>query len=295
MLDLMITPIVAGLVILSIHAYLGLHVIAREVIFVDLAFAQIAALGTTVGLLMGIHAGTTPSLLMALGFTLLGALIFSFTRLEDSAVPQEAIIGITYVVASAAVILLAGFTAEGAEHVEETLTGTLIWVGWPAIGQMAAVYAALGAFHYFFRRRFLAVTFAPERASSLYLWDFIFYVTFGIAIAFSVEIAGVLMVFSALVIPAVIGFLFTDRFFHALLLAWGAGTLATVGGIGASFAWDVATGPLLVCSFGAVLILAAVVRLLIPRKPGPRIRVAALEETGPAGGPEHREEVVEGA
>nr|NIP59426.1 metal ABC transporter permease [Gemmatimonadota bacterium]NIR79830.1 metal ABC transporter permease [Gemmatimonadota bacterium]NIT88545.1 metal ABC transporter permease [Gemmatimonadota bacterium]NIU32362.1 metal ABC transporter permease [Gemmatimonadota bacterium]NIU36871.1 metal ABC transporter permease [Gemmatimonadota bacterium] len=127
-LDLMITPIVAALVILSIHAYLGLHVIAREVIFVDLAFAQIAALGTTVGLLMGIEVGSPLSLLGALGFTLIGALLFSFTRLEDSPVPQEAIIGIAYVVASAAVILLAGFTAEGAEHIKETLTGTLIWV-----------------------------------------------------------------------------------------------------------------------------------------------------------------------
>ena len=102
--DLIIPPIVAGLVILAIHAYLGLHVIARGVIFVDLAFAQIAALGTTVGILLGIGHGAG-ELLFALAFTLLGALIFSFTRMEDSAVPQEAIIGITFVVASAAVIL----------------------------------------------------------------------------------------------------------------------------------------------------------------------------------------------
>src|SRR3989304_4565656 len=119
-LDFMIPPIVAALLILSIHAYLGLHVIARQVIFVDLAFAQIAALGTTVALLAGIERGTMASTFFALGATLVGALLFSFTRMEDSAVPQEAIIGIAYVVASAAVILIAGLTAEGAEHIKET-------------------------------------------------------------------------------------------------------------------------------------------------------------------------------
>ncbi len=281
-LDLMITPIVAGLVILSIHAYLGLHVIAREVIFVDLAFAQIAALGTTVGLLMGIEVGSPLSLLGALGFTLIGALLFSFTRLEDSPVPQEAIIGIAYVVASAAVILLAGFTAEGAEHIKETLTGTLIWVGWRQIGIMAAVYVALGIFHWFFRRRLLEVTFAPDRASRLYLWDFIFYVTFGIAISFSVEIAGVLMVFSALVIPAVIAFLFTHRFVPALFLAWASGAVAIVAGVLFSFWWDVATGPLLVCVFGAALIVAALLRLVIRPNPEKEIVVRALREERPA-------------
>lgn len=294
MLDLMITPIVAALVILSIHAYLGLHVIAREIIFIDLAFAQIAALGTTVGVLMGVSVGTTTSLLLALGFTLLGALIFSFTRLEDSPVPQEAIIGITYVVASAAVILLAGFTAEGAEHIKETLTGTLIWVGWPAIWKMAGVYAALGLFHYVFRRKFLQVSFAPDQATHLRLWDFVFYVTFGIAIAFSVEIAGVLMVFSALVIPAVVAFLFTDRFVVALLLAWAAGAVAIVGGILASFWWDVATGPLLVCAFGAMLVLAAVVRPLLGATPGREIQVSSLDRTSPEAGAEPGEALARG-
>lgn len=278
MLDLMIPPVVAALVILSIHAYLGLHVIAREVIFVDLAFAQIAAFGTTLALLFGIEHGTTTSLLFALAATLVGALLFSFTRLEDSAVPQEAIIGISYVVASAAVILLAGLTAEGAEHIKETLTGTLIWVGWPAIAKMAAVYAVVGAFHYALRRYFLAVSFHPEKADKVRLWDFLFYVSFGVVIAFSVEIAGVLMVFSSLVVPAVVAFLFTDRFGVALVIAWISGTVAIVAGIGASFYWDVATGPLLVCAFGAVLVAAVALRPFLGVSPGARIRVKALTD-----------------
>jgi len=279
MIDLMIPPIVAALVILSIHAYLGLHVIAREVIFVDLAFAQIAALGTTVAFLVGFEHGTTLSLTFALGFTLIGALVFSFTRMERSAVPQEAIIGIAFVVASAAVILLAGFTAEGTEHVRETMTGTLIWVDWPTIVEMGAVYTVVGAFHYLLRRRFLEVTFTPERARSVRLWDFLFYASFGIVISYSVEIAGVLMVFSSLVIPAVVAFFFTNLFSRALVLAWAAGTAAVVGGIGASFYWDVATGPLLVCAFGLVLVLAALLRAALGIRPDPRIVVTSLPAT----------------
>jgi len=280
MLDLMIPPIAAALIILSIHAYLGLHVIAREVIFIDLAFAQIAALGTTVALLVGIEPSTTASLLFAFGFTLLGALLFSMTRMERSIVPQEAIIGVSYVVASAAVILLASLTAEGSEHLQETLTGTLIWVGWPAIGKMASVYVAVGLFHYLLRRKFLALTFAPERVGNIRLWDFVFYVTFGIVISLSVEIAGVLMVFTALVIPAVIAFLYTNRFGLALFIAWAAGTAAILSGIGASFYWDLATGPLLVCTFGVTLIIAAIIRPVLGVRPGREIVVASLEQDG---------------
>ncbi len=184
MIDLMIPPIVAALVILSIHAYLGLHVIGREVIFVDLAFAQIAALGTTVAFLLGFDHGTTLSLLFALGFTFGGALVFSVTRMEKSAVPQEAIIGITFVVASAAVILLSGFTAEGTEHLRDTMTGTLIWVDWRTIGSMAGIYAVLGIFHFVLRRKFLTVTFKPERARNIRFWDFLFYASFGIVISY---------------------------------------------------------------------------------------------------------------
>jgi zinc/manganese transport system permease protein len=273
MLDLMIPPVVAALVILSIHAYLGLHVIRREVIFVDLAFAQVAALGTTVALLVGIEMGTTTSLLFAMGATLVGALVFSFTRMEESAVPQEAIIGIVYVVASAAVILLAGLTAEGAEHIKETLTGTLIWVGWDEIVKMAVVYALVGAFHFALRRGFLEVTFHPERSRNVRLWDFLFYLSFGVVISFSVEIAGVLMVFSSLVVPAVIAFFFARSLAAALLIAWGAGAVAILAGIGASFWWDLATGPLLVCAFGGVLVLAALLKPLFGVPAGTRIEL----------------------
>lgn len=287
MVSLILAPLAAALVILAINAYFGLHVIRRGVIFVDLAFAQVAALGGTVAMLLGAEAGTPIGIGFTFLFTLLGALIFSFTRLEDSQVPQEAIIGITYVVASAAVLLLASFTAEGAEHVKETLTGSLIWVTWPTVAKIAGVYALIGLFHYALRGRMLDITFRPDKVKRLRLWDFIFYVTFGIAITFSVNLAGVLLIFSTLVIPATIAFLFVERFGPALLLAWATGAVAVVGGLVVSFSMDIVTGPVLVCAFGLVLILAAIVRAVHPLRSSESVAAEPATDpssTVPAGG-----------
>ncbi|NJD19697.1 MAG: metal ABC transporter permease [Gemmatimonadetes bacterium] len=260
MLELLLPPFFAAMIILLTHAYFGLHVIQREVIFVDLALAQIAALGATVAFMLGAEHGSGLLYAFSFGFTLVGALVFSLTRLKESPVPQEALIGITFVVASAAVILLAGFASEGTEYVKETLTGSLIWVTWPAVLKVAVSYGAIGLFHILLRRTMLAITWAPERVRHLKLWDFVFYATFGIASTSSVQIAGVLMVFSVLVIPAVVAFFYARRFRSALLLAWGSGTVAIVAGLGISFYWDIATGPVLVVSFGAILVLALLFR-----------------------------------
>ena len=260
MIDLLLPPFVTGMIILFTHAYFGLHVIQREVIFVDLALAQIAALGATVAFMLGAAHGSAMGYVFSFGFTLLGALIFSVTRMDDSPVPQEALIGITFVVASAAVILISSFSAEGTEHLRETMTGALIWVTWPTVLKVALSYGAIGLFHYLMRRTMLAITFAPGRIHRLRLWDFVFYATFGVVITSSVQIAGVLMVFSVLVIPAVIAFFFTRSFARALLLAWGSGTVAIVAGLAISFSADVTTGPVLVVCFGAILGVALLLR-----------------------------------
>jgi zinc/manganese transport system permease protein len=253
-------PLAVAIVILLTHAYFGLHIIQREVIFVDLALAQIAALGSTVAFLTGAEHGSIEGYLFAFAFTLLGALIFSVTRMDDSPVPQEALIGITFVVASAAVILLSSFSAEGTEHLRDTMTGALIWVTWPTVFKVAGAYAAIGLFHFVFRRTMLAISFAPYRVKALRTWDFVFYATFGVTITASVQIAGVLMVFSVLVIPAVIAFLYTRDFTRALLIAWGSGLIAIAAGLGLSFRLDITTGPVLVVCFGVILIIAMAFR-----------------------------------
>ena len=285
MLELLLPPFVAAMIILLTHAYLGLHVIQRGVIFVDLALAQIAALGSTVALLIGAEHGSMEAYIFALAFTLLGALIFSFTRVDDSPVPQEALIGITFVVASATVILLSSFSAEGTEHLRETMTGALIWVTWPTVLKVAASYSVIGLFHVVFRRKMLATSFAPHRVQHLRTWDFVFYATFGVIITSSVQIAGVLMVFSALVIPAVIAFFYTRSFQRALLIAWSAGTVAIIAGLTISFSLDVTTGPVLVVCFGLILAIAFAfqgrygIKVTDPKDRG--LRVSMFEESTP--------------
>jgi zinc/manganese transport system permease protein len=175
-------------------------------------------------------------------------------------VPQEALIGITYVVASATVILLSSFSAEGAEHLQETMSGALIWVTWPTVIKVGLSYGAVGLLHYLLREKFLAVSFHEDRVSHVRFWDFIFYATFGTVITSSVQIAGVLMVFSVLVIPAVVAFFYARTFRRALLVAWGTGTVAILAGLGTSFWLDLTTGPVVVCAFGLLLMVALLFR-----------------------------------
>ena len=272
MLELMLPALVAALLLLSLHAYLGIHVIARGIIFVDLAIAQMAALGWTAAVFAGFEAGSTGAYLIGLLATLFAAGLFSVTRMGHPYITQEAIIGIVFVVASAATILLASQAPRGAEHVEELLTGSLLWVTWPKIARIGIVYAGLGVAHWLLRRRFLTISLEPELAKSagwsIKGWDLLFYALFGVMVTLSVDVAGVLLVFSFLVIPAVIAFLFTGRPGRLLAIAWASGSAAIVTGLLISYMGDLPTGPVLVCAFAAVLLLAFLLRGLLGRRGG---------------------------
>jgi zinc/manganese transport system permease protein len=235
------------------------------VIFVDLSLAQMAALGSTVAILAGSQPDSQGALLYALGFTTLGAAVFAMTRTDEKGlVPQEAIIGIVYVMASAAAILVADRTPRGGEAIKDILVGSLLWVTWPVIGRLAAIYAAIGVVHWVLRRRFLTISFdhqsAVARGWRIRWWDFLFYLSFGIVITFSVPIAGVLLVFSFLVVPAAIAFQFTRRQGVLAVISWIAGALASAAGLWVSFHYDLPTGPVVVCMFGLLLLLAYLVR-----------------------------------
>ena len=190
--------------------------------------------------------------------------------------PQEAFIGIVFVVASAAAILVADRTPRGGEAIKDILVGSLLWVSWPVIARLAAVYAVIGVFHWVLRRRFLTISFHPETALangwSIKWWDFLFYLTFGIVITFSVPIAGVLLVFSFLVVPAAIAFQFTRRHGALAIVAWLAGAVASASGLLVSFRYDLPTGPIVVVMFGALLLVAGAVRRLAG------VRVPAMDE-----------------
>jgi zinc/manganese transport system permease protein len=260
--SLWLAPLVACMLIVAVHSYLGVHVIAREVIFVDLSLAQMAALGSTVAIFIGAEPDSTRSFLYALGFTTLGAALFALTRSDHgkARVPQEAIIGIVYVVASAAAILVADKAPRGGEAIKDILVGSLLWVGWPAILRLAVIYALVGVFHWLLRHRFLTISFDPAAAASrgwkLRWWDFWFYLSFGLVITFSVPIVGVLLVFSFLVVPAAIAFQFTREYARLAVYSWLAGVLASAGGLWLSFRYDLPTGPLIVCVFGLLLLVA---------------------------------------
>ncbi|MCB1035128.1 MAG: metal ABC transporter permease [Acidobacteria bacterium] len=254
-------PFAACLVLVGILGYLGLHVLLRKVIFVDLALAQIAAMGAVVAFVFGHEPGSPASFTFSLCAAFLGAAIFAATRARRERVPQEAIIGITYVVASAATILIADRAPEGAEHIKELLAGAILWVTWPVVVRDLLVCAAVGLFHWFFRHRFAQISEHPERAFeeglSVRWWDFLFYLSFGVVITVAVEIAGVLMVFAYLVAPAIIALAASDRWSSRLGIAWILGLAASALGLGASYRWDLPSGPAIVCALGLFLVLFA--------------------------------------
>jgi zinc/manganese transport system permease protein len=264
--QLMLPPFVACMIMVAMLSYLGLHVIAREVIFVDLSLAQMAALGSLTALLFHVPPESATTYVFALLATAIGAALFALTRTsgKTSRVPQEAFIGIVYVVASAAAVLVANKVPGGGEAVEKTLVGSLLWVTPVTIIRLAIAYAALGVFHFALRRRFLTISFHPEQAEAqrwkIRLWDFLFYLSFGVVITLAVPIAGVLMVFSFLVVPAVIANLFTADKQRLTLIAWSSGALASILGLWLSYTKDLPTGPLIVCMYGLLLVVAAVLR-----------------------------------
>ena len=265
MLELMLPPFVACMLLVAIHSYLGLHIIAREVIFVDLSLAQMAALGTVVSLLVGVTPDSQTAYFFALGFTAFGAALFSLTRTAGHGrVPQEALIGIVYVVASAAAILVADKAPHGADAIKDVLVGSLIWVTWATNLKLAIAYTLLGAFHFLLRKRFLTISFQPEEAQRagwrIKWWDFWFYLSFGVVITFSVPVGGVLMVFTFLVVPAAIAFLFTRDMRRLAIISWVSGAVASALGLWASYRFDLPTGPLIVCTYGLLLAVAGVLR-----------------------------------
>lgn len=265
--------IVASLIIAGIHAYLGLHVVERGVIFVDLSLAQIASLGATLALFVPAFGGDPhhPGVYwMSLGFTFIGAAIFSVVKGHKARVPQEAIIGITYAVASAAVIVAMSQSTGESEHLRDMLVGNILSVSWDEVWKTAAVYVVIGAFHYAFRKRFLLISIDPAAAErsgiSVRFWDFLFYASFGVVVTWSVAIAGVLLVFCYLIVPSVAGMLYSEKVGRRLTLGWVMGGLTSMLGMYFSVLWDLPTGATIVCTFGGALVLMALARPLFRQR-----------------------------
>jgi zinc/manganese transport system permease protein len=272
-LQFLAAPFVASLILTGIHAYLGVHVVERGVIFVDLSLAQIAALGATIAILMPFTGGDPhgPGVYwMSLGFTFIGAAVFALVQSRRARVPQEAIIGICYAVASAGAIVAMSHSTSQAEHLKDMLVGNILAVSWSEVVNTAILYGAIGAFHYAFRKRFLLISIDRDRATAagirVRLWDFLFYASFGLVVTSSVSIAGVLLVFCYLIVPSVAAMLFADRIGARLAIGWTMGTAVSILGMYFSVLFDLPTGATIVCTFGLILVLMAAIRaVLLPR------------------------------
>src|ERR1700730_15371129 len=268
-LSFLLAPLVASLILTGIHAYLGVHVVERGVSFVDLSLAQIAALGTTMGVLYGLDPHGSGVYWTSLAFTFLGAAVFSTIRGHRARIPQEAIIGICYAVASAAAILAMSKSVQETEHLKEMLVGNILSVSWPEVRKTAILYGNIGLFHYIFRKKFLTISKSHEAAEaqgiSVRFWDFLFYASFGFVVTSSVSIAGVLLVFCYLIVPSVGAMLFAERIGPRLAIGWTMGTLVSALGVYLSLQIDLPTGATIVCTFGLALILMALARVFLRR------------------------------
>ncbi len=256
-------PLLAIVLLPGLLVYFGLHVVERGIIFVDLALAQVAALGVCVAIVIGEHSGGDPhTYLMSLLFTLFGAALFSWTRFRHPRVPQEAIIGIIYVVAAAAATVVLSRTGEGDEALKGLLLGNILLVSKAEVLRTFTLYAVIALIHYLLRGRFLMITFREEEARRLgvrlRLWDFVFYATFGLVVTSFVQIVGVYLVFSYLIVPAVCGALLSERILTRLIIGWAVALVTGVAGLLMSVeieTLDLPTGPTIVCLFGVTLLL----------------------------------------
>jgi zinc/manganese transport system permease protein len=269
MLEFLLPAFVASLILTGIHAYLGVHVVERGVIFVDLALAQIAALGATVAIVVGMDPHGRGSYWISLGFTFLGAAIFALARSRRGHIPQEAFIGIAYAVASASAILLMSKATGETEHLKDMLVGNILAVSWAEVRVTALLYGAVGIFHYIFRKKFLLISMNHDKAEqsglNVRFWDFLFYASFGFVVTSSVAIAGVLLVFCYLIVPSVGAMLFADRIGSRLAIGWTMGTLVSALGVYLSAQIDLPTGATIVVTFGGVLILMFLVHVVLHR------------------------------
>lgn len=259
-IQFLLAPFVMCLLLIIIHCYLGLHVLARGVVFIDLSLAQIASFGATLALLWDPEHQSSLGYFMALGATLVASAVFALARRFEKKIPQEALIGITYAFASAAVVLVIDRLSHGAEHLKEALVGQILWVGWSDVLKTLAIYSGVGLVHWLFKEKFIRNSF--EGRQGHWFWDFLFYALLGVVITSSTSIAGVLLVFSFLIVPAVLSSLFAQTIGKRLVIGWSIGTTVNLIGMAVSYKYDLPVGAVLVVLMTSLPILSIPVLFL---------------------------------
>lgn len=266
----MLPPFAACLTLIGIHGYFGIHVLKRQIIFIDIAMAQITAFGVTLGLIFHIEPETPLAYLFPLAFVIIAAFIFSSLKYARLRIPLEAIIGMSYALATAAAVLVLDLGAGSHEHTKEMLIGSILWVSWPQILKSLFIYSGIGIVHYAFRDKILAISENYEHAKmsgiNVRLWDFIFYLTLGITVVCSVQIGGILVVFAFLVIPASISTLFSQKWLSRILIGWTIGTLVSIFGLFISWKYDAPSGPAVILFLAIFLLVAFSISKIVKKK-----------------------------
>ncbi|MCH8285952.1 metal ABC transporter permease [candidate division KSB1 bacterium] len=264
--EFMIAPFAACMVLIGILGYFGIHVIKREIIFIDIAMAQIAALGMTFAFLFNIDFHSNLAYLFSVGFTTIAASIFAAIKDKDLHVPLEAIIGLSYAIATTAAVIIIDRAPGGAEHIKEMLVGSILFVSWGEILKATVAFVIVGALHFVFRDKFISISEDSQKASdsgiNVKLWDFIFYISLGIAVIHAVRIGGILMVFAFLIIPSSIAILFSKSWTARILSAWLVGTIVSMGGLYLSWVYNLPSGPAVIVFLGLFFFLAMTVKKL---------------------------------
>ena len=268
-------PFVMCLILAGIHCYLGLHVLARGVIFVDLSLAQVAAFGATVAILFGFEHHDAATYFISLGSTFVAAALFALARRQEHLFSQEAMIGIVYALSSAAVVLVVDRIAHGAEHIKDILVGQVLWVTWSDVLKVTLIYGAVSVIHFIFRKQLIHASFShvkgkSDDSDSTGFWDFLFYALFGVVITSSVSMAGVLQVFSYLIVPSVVSTQFFSTIRTRLIFGWILGFALSLLGLLLSYKWDLPAGAFIVVCFAALpvflLLLSPFIKMRSPSK-----------------------------
>ena len=267
-LDFLAIQIVLLFVVTSVHTYLGLHVIRRGIVFSDLSLDQLAAFGVIVGIGLGIQGGSVGSYIVSFVAVLIGCILLAYVKPKNRNIPHEAVIGIIYCIALVASIMIADKISGGMAYVAQTLAGVMLWVSWPLVLVTVIVYVILSVFHYAFREKFISITEGKRVLKNENLWDLLFFVSLGIITVLIVPIAGVLLAYGFLMIPAAIASLFTKDWGKALRIGWGVGFVASTVGLYSSYTFDLPYGPTLVLALGAFFVGALILRCAIPDRRG---------------------------
>lgn len=253
--NFLLYPLLACLLLILIHAWFGIHILERGIIFVDLALAQFIGVGIALAFLYG----REKSMLFSLIFAMLGAIVLALSRRVARYVNIEAFIGVFYIFSFSASILVLDRSPHGLEEFKGIMNGNILWVNQSDITSTALLYGFVGLLHFILRKQFHALTFESKGG---FLLELLFFASFAVVLVKSVHMAGILQVFAFLVVPALIGRLFFKKTVHILLTGWLVGVMVSVLGIFLSYKFDLPTAPVIVASLAVVFFVILALKIV---------------------------------